>query len=577
MKKGPSKRPSTQAQKMARAKATFKRKIRSIFTGAGFTYLPTGGHEMFVGRRKVEVDALFIYENVWLLCEDTLKTTNVRDHIRTKHEAFNEIRGDLPTFIRALAELFPEQQALFDRYMPDRICLFCLYIPSTELDLTEDDRALFSGLTFVQPRTLNYFNWIVQAIKRSARNEIFRFLGLKSSDIGLSRSSCLTNQISAPIIYPQEFTGTRNNVRVVSFMMSAQDLLDTCYVLRKDNWEESMWLYQRLIEKKKLQNIRESLIERGETFYNNIIVALPDSVTFRDADGQYKDITKIDALTGNCQMILPREMNSLCVIDGQHRIFAHYESGTDSPQEQRIAALRKQLHLLVTGLVFPPEMSAGERARIQSDIFLGINMNAKLVPQNVILQIKRILAPTEGESLAQYVLEKLDREGIFYRLFQLSSLDDAPIKTASIVQYGLKPLVTASPTRERPSLFDHWDGDKAAFQALDSTAIDAYVQFCASTLRCYFSAIKRHLARYWDDRNAKLLSVISINGFITAFTRQLPVNGVRDFSFYDEKFRNWDFDFSREGFPYTSSQYKKFSTRILEEVFGFSPEEASAL
>lgn len=62
-------------------------------------------------------------------------------------------------------------------------------------------------------------------------------------------------------------------------------------------------------------------------------------------------------------------MNSICVIDGQHRIFAHYESGLASKQESIIAGLRKQLHLLVTGLIFPKNMSQEERARIQSEIF----------------------------------------------------------------------------------------------------------------------------------------------------------------------------------------------------------------
>ena len=46
-------------------------------------------------------------------------------------------------------------------------------------------------------------------------------------------------------------------------MMSAEDLLNTCYVLRKDNWSESIWLYQRLIEKGKIKNIRNFLASKG--------------------------------------------------------------------------------------------------------------------------------------------------------------------------------------------------------------------------------------------------------------------------------------------------------------------------
>ena len=72
--------------------------------------------------------------------------------------------------------------------------------------------------------------------------------------------------------------------------------------------------------------------------------------------------------------------------------------------------------------------------------------------------------------------------------------------------------------------------------------------------------------------NYKHLSVISINGFIIALTRQLSVNGVNDFDFYDRIFNGWTIDFSKDGFKYTSSQYRKFSTQILREVFQISDE-----
>ena len=92
--------------------------------------------------------------------------------------------------------------------------------------------------------------------------------------------------IKAPIIYPKDATGLRNGIRVVSFMMSAEKLIHTSYVLRKDNWEESMFLYRRLIEKDKIKSIRAFLAEKGEAFHNNIIVALPDNVTFEDDSGK---------------------------------------------------------------------------------------------------------------------------------------------------------------------------------------------------------------------------------------------------------------------------------------------------
>lgn len=577
MKKSKKRKPLTEEQKLKRTKSAFKRKIRNIFTGAGFHYIPTNNHEMKIGYRVVEIDSLFIYENIWLVCEDTVKKTNIKDHIRTKNEAIGEIEENLASFIDKLVKLFPEKQDILKQFSPSRIKIFGLYITKEDPKLSDDDYKLFKNLIFVLPKTLSYFQWIVQAIKMSARNEIFRFLGLDSNQIGKASSSSTSNNITAPIIYPQEYTGLKNKVRIVSFMMSAEDMLNTCYVLRKDNWEESIWLYQRLIEKGKIKKIRNFLDKKGQAFYNNIIVALPDDVAFKDASGHYKNVNEIADLEGNCELILPKRINSICVIDGQHRIYAHYESGTETKQEKRISDLRKQLHLLVTGLVFPHDMLEGERAKIQSEIFMDINMNAKLVPQNILLQIKRITDPLADESIAQYVLEKLNSKGVFSKLLQLSSLDKAPIKTASIVRFALRYLVTIEPTDGKNSLFEYWSGDKDGLKKMNSGAIEDYVKFCASTLNNYFAAIKKNLVLYWNDKESKLLSVIAINGFIIALTRQLNINGVQDFNFYDCKFSNWQYDFSKEGFPFTSSQYRKFSVIILKEVFKLSTDVIETL
>lgn len=573
MKKGKNKktrksRVSTPEQLEKRAKSAFKKKIVNTFQSSGFTYIPTNDNEMHIGFRTVEVDALFIYENIWLICEDTTtKPKNIRDHIRTKNEAFGEIKRNMAAFIDELVRLFPDKETQLKKYDSQRIKAFGLYITKEEIELSDDDHKLFPELIFVQPKTLNYFQWISQCIRHSARNEVFRFLGIKNTDIGPRSSTTNSAEIVAPIIYPKSFTGLKNNVRIVSFMMSAEDLLNTCYVMRKDNWSDSIWLYQRLIDKAKIKGIRSFLETKGEAFYNNIIVGLPDSVRFRDGKGDYKTIDQIGDLEGDCRLVFPKEMNSICVIDGQHRIFAHYESGIDSQQERIISALRKELHLLVTGLVFPKEMSEEERVRIQSEIFVDINSNAKLVPQNVLLQIKRIQNPIADESIAQFVIEKLNKQGVFQNLLQISTLDEGKIKTASIVRFALRYLVTVNPTEGKPSLYTYWTGNKNDLLAMKNSAIEEYVKYCDQTLRNYFGAIKKNLRSQWDDPTSKLLSVISINGFIIALTRQLSVNGVQDFEYYDRVFSGWDCDFSKEGFAYTSSQYRKFSTKILQEAF----------
>ena len=266
-------------------------------------------------------------------------------------------------------------------------------------------------------------------------------------------------------------------------------------------------------------------------------------------------------------------MNSICVIDGQHRIFSHYEASENEKYEAKIAPLRKQLHMLVTGLIFPTSMKEVERKQIQSEIFLDINDNTKKVAPNVLLHIEMIKNPFSDLGLAKRVIEKLNKQRTFLNRFELSSLDDKKIKVASIVKFALRYLVTTTPTDGKKSLYEYWNGDKTAFSEKDETALNEYIDFCTKTIDEYFSTIRDTFKEEWNNSESKILSVISLNGFIIAFNRQLSKNGIRDYSFYNECLKKLDIDFSKEAFPYTASQYRKFSGKILIQAFDFSEEE----
>lgn len=576
MKKKCTKKKLTAEQKAAQLKKrkvlAFRKKIRSSFTDAGFTYFSTLDKHFPIGTRTVELDYLFLYENIIVICEDNTKQKKDIDHIRNKNESFAEIRNNKTAFLNWLSNTFPEKATMVKQYRPERYFLYYIYISQTELEITEDEKNRYSNLLFWDPETLSYFNRMAQCIQHSARYEIFRYLGLKNDEIGFSGSEGGKTTIKAPIIYPQEATGLRNGVRVVSFMMSAEKLLRTSYVLRKDSWEESMFLYQRLIEKDKVKSIRAFLAQKGEAFYNNIIVALPDNVTFEDDAGTPILVENIGDFQ-HCKLVLPDEMNSICIIDGQHRIFAHYEAPATEKYELQIAPLRRQLHLLVTGLIFPTEMKEPERKQIQSQIFLDINDNTKKVAPNVLTHIEMVKDPFSDIGLARRVIERLNKKRVFLNRFELSALDESKIKVASIIKFALRYLVTVTPAEGKTILYAYWQGNKEAFQQKDEASLNDYIEFCANSIDLYFSAIRDAFKSSWNDPASKMLSVISINGFIIAFNRQLNKYGVSDYPFYSSCLRKLSIDFSKNGFPYTSSQYRKFSGRILAEAFDFTNEE----
>ena len=577
MQKKRKSRKLTEEQLKKRRESTFRRKIRNTFKNAGFEYINIIEKHIDIGLRTVEFDFIFFFENILLVCEDTCidtsKRKNLKTHIRNKMEAFETVRDNTATYLNWLFETFPEKTFSLKQYRADRIQIFFLYFSQNELALSDAKLEMYSLIKFVEPQTLDYFDSMSKCIRLSCRYEIFRFLGIKNDKLGIRSSDSNQITINATIISPKDFTGLRNDVRIVSFMMSAKQLLRTCYVLRKDNWEESIDLYQRLVRKKKIHDIRQYIADKGVAFYNNIIVGLPDTTSILDNNGKHLDITSIGDIE-TCKLVIPGEMNSICVIDGQHRIFAHYEGPLNDKYEKIIAPLRKQLHLLVTGLIFPPTMRTFDRVKLQSEIFLDINSNAKPVPADLLLHIMKFKAPSSDLGLARLVIEKLNKHKLFLNKFQISSLDKKKIKVASIVKFALRYLVTIAPAEKKSSISKYWNGNLESVISEEEEAIDNYVSFCADKLDVYFSAIKDRFSDDWHDPESKLLSVISINGFIMAYTRHLRIYGAdNNFQFYKDRLKKLEIDFSKKGFPYTSSQYRIFSTRIIEDIFDLDETE----
>ncbi|WP_296812922.1 DGQHR domain-containing protein [uncultured Methanobrevibacter sp.] len=547
----------------AKINKKFKNKIKKLFTLSGFDYIETENHHFKIGLRVVEIDSLYIDKNILIVCEDTSTSNDIKSHIRKKHEAFDQIEKNKRIFLDWIKKEFSYNK--IEQYNENQYIIKYLYFSQNELNLTKEDEQLYPLIRFVEPRYLEYFNRMAQCIHKSVKYEVYRFLNITSNQIGINTTESTQKCISATIISPKESTGINNGVRIVSFMMSAETLIKNSYVLRKDNWEDSITLYQRLIQKEKIKGIRKFLATRQEAFYNNIIVALPSNVYFLDKEDHPIDIDSIGGY-GVCKMMLPDEMNSICIIDGQHRVYAHYEGETNDPYESDIANLRKKLHLLVTGLVFPNEMSDIQKSKIESSIFLDINTNAKPVPPDVLLHIKGLKDPLSDIGLARAVIEKLNKGKVFPHMFELSALDNGKIKIASIIKFALRYLVTIEP-KDKKSLFDFWDGDKNNLKRLDDSEYRSYIDFCVKHITIYFSALKDSHQQEWNNPNSKLLSVISLNGFIIAYNRYIDQkNELGNFDLFNNRFRQLHTDFSRESFPYTSSQYKKFSDEILKDA-----------
>jgi DGQHR domain-containing protein len=553
---------SPEEREQRRIQRAYSRRIRETFTRAGFDHLATDGKEFVAGLSKVELDAVYVYRNVILIVEDTT-SKDPRSHLKKKHLAASQILDNPGDLLKWLREHFPERIEAAGVIPDGRYQLRYLYFSRHPLLLSETDVSLFAPCIVVEESRARYLHQLSRTIHYSARNEILQFLEIPPTMLGASASSAGSADFSTTIIYPEGSVGLPGGVTAVSFMMSADFLLRNSYVLRKDGWEESAWLYQRLLDPKKIAAVRRFIARDNGSFLNNVIVSLPRTAMFKDSSNKQIDIASAQEFT-EATMVLPDSPWSIALIDGQHRVYAHYE-GNDA-LEPAMAKVRSTRHLLVTGLVFPEDTSVEAQRQLESAVFVDINSNAKNVPADVLLYVSSLRQPFSDVSIARRVLVKLNQSGAFHGMLQLSLLSEAPIPVASIIRFALRRVVTLTPADGAVSLFASWtaaeDVRNAVRKGENVSALEDYVAYCATTIGAMFSALKQVHADDWKDPDSRILSITSINGFVLAFGRSLSTLGPLSRDEYVDRFQKAGFKFDRPSFSFASSQYAMFSTEV---------------
>jgi hypothetical protein len=178
-----------------------------------------------------------------------------------------------------------------------------------------------------------------------------------------------------------------------------------------------------------------------------------------------------------------------------------------------------------------------------------------------------VLEPFSAESIAARVLNRLAKTGPLAGQIQQYFFDTNKLKTASIVSYGLKPLVKTGGT---DSLFSIWsDSNKAGMaNGTDTTGLEAYIDFCIKTINLVLSAVRRNLQKSrWTTETkveGRVLSTVYVNSFLitirllidkkVSLTENTLVDGFQGIE---------NFNFGE----YHSSQYARMAEKIVETHF----------
>lgn len=182
-----------------------------------------------------------------------------------------------------------------------------------------------------------------------------------------------------------------------------------------------------------------------------------------------------------------------------------------------------------------------------------------------------MISPFSVTAVCKSILSKLNESGPLAHLISVHSYDKGKLKTASIVSYGLIPLIKFDDSIESDSLFKMWTNPDKKKLNKDCEEYDLkkqYVDYCAEKIRDILIALKRIVSNdswqvYDPKKKQGCLSVTFINGFLNVIRCQIKDTGsLLSSEEYYQKLKDIEIDKLKE---YKSSQYNKMGKTIYYE------------
>lgn len=586
-KKITRKRLSPQEKASRKEKRDQRNEISTILKNIGFQRLSyIDGKHFEYDNRKTEMDDIFISENIILVVEYTIG--DPKDHLFAKKIFYDKVNLDKRNFINFL--LREEKLKSFKKYYEDYIegiysknelrlqILYC-----SKKTISDEHKNVVENVIFFDYHIVQYFKSLTKVIKRSSKYEFLEFIKTPIEDYGsnIKNSSLGSSSKFSGQILPEEKSSFDEGYKIVSFYIDAESLLKRSYVLRQSGWRdiENVGHYQRMLERKKISSMRRYLTEKNRVFINNIISTISiDKIKLYDKEGNLLVLDDKGQFKGkNTTEVTPTqiEINDECdiigLIDGQHRTYAYHEG--DDQFEPTIARLRKIQNLLVTGILFPKKVKKQARLKFEANLFLEINSNQTNVRSQLKQEIELMISPFSSVAIGKRILSGLDNSGPLGNLFEQYWYEKSKIKTASIVSFGLRPLIKIDDVKANDSIFVIWDNpDKQKLKQKDNKEfelLDKYIDFSVEKIRDLLIALKMNLTseqwKTYSPSNSKaLLTVTFINGILNVLRLLIENNKVSTVRNYKLKLKKIDkFDFKQ----FKSSQYRKMGEAIYIKYF----------
>jgi DGQHR domain-containing protein len=564
--KGKGKKKLSPEEEIKKLQSDHKKMVRSVFRQTGFTRIPKLSDKEFAYKgQKTDFDDVYVYENILVLIEYTVtKSSGIGAHLKPKKIIYDKIEEDTAEFCEFYCQLSDDLAASLDNYHYKEVIIKIIYCSKNKIEASYKRNV--PNPVYLDYPELRYFKNITDCIKKSARHELFHFLKIEPSEIGVSGKiglSVPTEKYKGSLL-PEAQSFFDEGFKVVSFYVDPEALLKRAYVLRKDGWRDSRSMYQRMISKPKIESIRRYLKKNKRVFVNNVIATLANDTKIVDEQGNTVDPKEIHK-TQPVQVQIPDRINTAGIIDGQHRTYSYYESINDDPV---IAKFRTKQNLLVTGIIYPPGMTETTREKFEARLFLEINSTQTNAKSNLKQAIGLVLEPFAAESIATGVMTALDSSGgPLDGQIERYWFDQNKLKSTSVVSFGLKPLVKTTGT---DSIFALWSHPKKEEMVPneDHELLNEYIKYCVAQIDMILAAAKNNVPKenWTTDKSVsgRMLTTTNINCLLICLRLLIENDKAKGFKFYDGRLKNISkFKFS----DYHSSQYNKMALAIYEKHF----------
>jgi DGQHR domain-containing protein len=367
--------------------------LRTMIHRAGFT-TPTSKEQINAIRKNIpgqhQVDVMGWDDNFLLSIECTGKRKLGRKSLKTRISEISDELRDIRKWWRK--ERGPKATVR-------------MVLATRQIIISERlrRRARQKGISIWDDDILDHYRKAVNSLGLWMRYEMMWSLGYKR-ELGTD-----------PIKIEGAIEMRQKGDKIYVFPISPEKLLRFAFVSRRDpSYSQG---YQRIIQTKKLQDIRTYVRRESGLIPNSIILNLVRTAKFKSYPGFPSSGTRIG------QLLIPPIPCSAWIIDGQHRLMAF--------SSRPMSRLAKTFSLCVVAF-------RGLRHDTQARLFLTINETQKRVNPGLRADLASELYPSESRGAAALIVKDLATKSPFRGLVAIRPWERNKLKLANFSDSLLK-------------------------------------------------------------------------------------------------------------------------------------------